>query len=102
MGLGVGTNNFSELISLNNLLHFALAHSFNHLQIFSDSKIIINWFNKISAFHVHSIKNILDEILILKEQFNYIMLHVNIFTGNVTRLLANYPRRLRHIPKACG
>lgn len=49
IGLEVGTNNFAELISLRHLLHFALAHSCNHLHIFGDSKIIINWFNNTNS-----------------------------------------------------
>lgn len=72
MGLWIGTNNFDELISLIHLLHFSLAHDCIHIQIFRDSKIIINWFNNTYACHVHSLRNILDEIMLLKSQFDYI------------------------------
>lgn len=72
MGLGMGKNNYAELISLTHLLHFSLAHACNHIQIFEYSKIIINWFNNISTSRMHSLRNILDEIMILKAQFNYI------------------------------
>ena len=66
MGLGVGNNNFAELISLRHLLHFALAHECRHLQIFGDSKIIINWFNNTFSCHVHSLRNIFDDAMHLK------------------------------------
>eukprot|EP00253_Pinus_taeda_P006389 PITA_06389 len=45
MGLGRGTNNFAEIISLRHLLHFALGHNCLHIHIFGDSNIIIDWFN---------------------------------------------------------
>ena len=72
MGLGVGTNNYAELISLRHLLYFALNQNCRHLQIFGDSKIVINWFNCTSACYVHSLKNILDDALFLKSQFDQI------------------------------
>lgn len=73
MGLGEGTNNFAELITLRHLLHFALAHSCNNIQIFGDSKIIINWFNSINNCDAQSLRNILDEIMVYKAQFNSII-----------------------------
>lgn len=94
MGLGVGTNNYVELISLRHLLHFSLTHACNHIHIFGDSQIIINWFNNIFACHMHSLRNILDEIMILKAQFTISL--VNIFTMNVIWLLTNFARP-RHI-----
>ena len=42
MGLGAGTNNFAELITLRHLLHFSLGHHCININIFGDSKIIIN------------------------------------------------------------
>ncbi len=42
LGLGGGTNNYAELITLRHLLHFSLGHKCINLQIFGDSKIIIN------------------------------------------------------------
>lgn len=72
MGLGVGTNNFAELITLQHLLHFSLGHHCINLNIFGDSKIIINWFNNITACHIHTLGNLLDEFNIFKAQFNNI------------------------------
>lgn len=54
MGLEAGTNNFAELITLRHLLHFSLGHQCHNLNIFGDSKIIINWFNSISTCHIHT------------------------------------------------
>jgi len=73
MGLGEGTNNYAEFITLRHLLHFALAHSCNNIQIFGDSQIIINWFNNKNRCHAHSLRNILDEIMVYKAQFNSII-----------------------------
>lgn len=72
MCLGVGTNNFAELITLRHLLYFSLGHHCINLNIFGDSKIIINWFNDITACHIHTLSNILNEVNIFKAQFNNI------------------------------
>lgn len=69
MGLGPGTNNFAEIISLRHLLHFALGHNCLHIHIFGDSKIIIDWFNNTTECHTHTLLNILEDINILKAQF---------------------------------
>lgn len=71
-GLGTGTNNFAELITLRHLLHFALSHHFTCINIFGDSKIIINWFNNISSCHIHTLSIILNEVLELEAAFNNI------------------------------
>jgi len=75
MGLGIGSNNFAEIITLQHLLHFALGHNCMHIHIYGDSKIIIDWFNNITIFHTHTLSNILDEINILKAQFIDISCH---------------------------
>lgn len=71
-GLGAGTNNFAELITLRHLLHFALSHHCNSINIFGDSQIIINWINGTSTCHMHTLSIILNEVLELKATFNYI------------------------------
>jgi len=70
MGLGVGLNNFTELITLRHLMHFSLGHNCMSINIYGDSKIIIDWFNNITACHTHTLSNILDEINIFKAHFN--------------------------------
>eukprot|EP00253_Pinus_taeda_P004952 PITA_04952 len=71
-GLGRGSNNFAELITLRHLLHFALGHNIDCINIFGDSKIIVNWFNNTSNCHVHTLSIILHEILGFKAAFNII------------------------------
>lgn len=71
-GLGMGTNNFAELITLIHLLHFALGHNISNINIFGDSKIIINWFNINSICHIHTLNIILHEIQDFKAAFNLI------------------------------
>jgi len=72
MGLGAGTNNFVELITLRHLLHFSFGHQCYNLNIFGDSKIIINCFNSIYVRHIHTLSNILNEVNIFKAEFNNI------------------------------
>lgn len=71
LGFGGVTNNFAELITLCHLLHFSLGHDC----IFGDSKIIINWFNNVSACHAHTLRHILGVVILLKSQFNRISCH---------------------------
>lgn len=107
MGLGLGTNNFVELISIRHLLHFSLAHACYHLRIFGDSKIIISWFNNIFTCHVHTLKNILDDIMILKAQFNYVSCqHIykecNIAIDQISKEVVAHPRGLWLIQEQIG
>lgn len=75
MGLGEGTNNYAELITLIHLLHFALAHDCTTIQLFGDSKININCFNNKNHCHAISLRNIFDEVIIFKAVFNTISCH---------------------------
>lgn len=73
LGLGAGTNNYVELITLRHLLlHFALGHHCTSINIFGDSKIIINWFNGITDCHIHTLSIILNEVYNFKAAFNNI------------------------------
>ena len=42
-GLGLGTNNYAELLALKLLIILALKQGFQSLQIFGDSQLVINW-----------------------------------------------------------
>ena len=41
-GLGMGTNNFAQLLSLKALLTLALEHEIHTLEIFGDYQLVIN------------------------------------------------------------
>eukprot|EP00253_Pinus_taeda_P012292 PITA_12292 len=71
-GLGTGSNNYAELITLRHLLHFALGHNITCINIFGDSKIIIDWFNNNAICHIHTLNIILHEIQEFKSAFNNI------------------------------
>jgi hypothetical protein len=43
LGLGQGTNNHAELLTLKLLLAFAKENDLRHIQIFGDSQIVVNW-----------------------------------------------------------
>ena len=62
MGLGEGTNNFAELLSLKLLLQFALEKGCKHLQIFGDSLIIINWVNKVQQCRTLALITLFEEV----------------------------------------
>jgi len=61
-GLGLGSNNYSELMALKLLLIFAVEKNIKQLQIFGDSMIIINWANKTHICHIMRPIPILEEI----------------------------------------
>ena len=42
-GLGLGTNNFAELMAIKLLITLALKHEIHTLQIFGDSQLVIKW-----------------------------------------------------------
>ena len=71
VGLGHGKNNFPEIMSLK-LLLFAIEKKIRHIQIFRDSQLIVNWFNDVSRFNVHTFGPIPEEIFMLKQSFDYI------------------------------
>lgn len=62
MGLGRGTYNYAELVTAKNLIHFALLKRCTNLQLFGDSKLVINWINKNHICNAYTMKHILDEI----------------------------------------
>ena len=46
LGLGAGTNNYAELMTLKLLLCFTIERNCRNLQVFGDSMVVINWLNK--------------------------------------------------------
>lgn len=74
-GLGPCTNNSPELYNLKLLLLFALEKGCRLLQIFGDSKVIFDCFSQNSTCHMHTLINILDNVLFIKGQFDLITSH---------------------------
>ena len=72
MGLGAGTKNYGELLSLKLLLQFALEKGCRNLQIFGDSLIIINWVNKIQHCRTLSLNTLYEEVTRLWTFFYHI------------------------------
>jgi len=72
MGLGLGTNNHAELISLRHLLYFAIKKNCRNLQIFGDSKNVTDWFNNTVVCSSYSLKNVLEEIVFFKTFFDQV------------------------------
>ena len=71
-GFGEGTNNFAELSALIFLMSKNLEWGVQMLQIFGDSKIIINWANGFQRCHFIRLVPLLDEVLLLKQHFDFI------------------------------
>ena len=71
-GLGRGSNNYAELMSLRLLMLFALEQGCLSLQIFGDSMLVIDWEKEIKQCHVMVLLPILEEVIRLKQSFNQI------------------------------
>lgn len=72
MGLGHGTNNHAELISLQHLNYFAILQHCRKLQIFGDSKNVIEWFNNTASCNSYTLRSLMDEIVFFKTYFDHI------------------------------
>lgn len=72
LGLGPGTNNHAELITLRHLIYFAMTKNCQQIQIFGDSRTVVDWFNNKSNCHAYSLKHILEEIVFFKTFFDQI------------------------------
>lgn len=72
MGIGEGTNNYVELITLQHLIHFSILKHCRHIQIFGDPKIVLNWCNNTATCHAYTLRTIMDDIAFLKKHFNHV------------------------------
>ena len=72
VGLGRGTNNYDELMTLRLLLLFTLEQGCMSLQVYGDSLLVIEWAKELIQCHVVLLLPILEEVLLIKHQFNYI------------------------------
>jgi len=68
-GLGGGSNNYAELMTLRLLLLYALEQGCLSLQVFGDSLLVIEWAKEIQKCNVTRLFPILEEVLLLKQQF---------------------------------
>ena len=71
-GLGRGSNNYAELMTLRLLLLFTLEQGCLSLQVFGDSMLVIEWEKENVQCHVMILIPILEEVIHLKQQFNHI------------------------------
>jgi ribonuclease HI len=72
VGLGNGTNNYSELLALKLLILFVVEQGCRTLQVFGDSLVIINWTNGIHRCHVSRFLPLLEDVLHIKSLFDSI------------------------------
>jgi ribonuclease HI len=69
-GLGTGTNNYAELMSLKLLIAFALEKNCKMLIVFGDSKNVINWINGTQRCTNIRLANIVEDIKFLQTAFD--------------------------------
>jgi len=62
MGLGAGTNNYAEIMSIKLLLIFAFEKGIKRLSTLGDSMNVINWINQTQACRNVRLANILSSI----------------------------------------
>lgn len=74
MGLGRGTNNYAELMSLKLLPLFTREKGIQQLQIFGDSMNVINWTRKHQTCHSIFLCPILEEIFRLLDTFDTVVI----------------------------
>jgi ribonuclease HI len=70
MGLGRGSNNYAELMSLKLLLLFAKEKNGNTINIFSDSQIVVNWVRKTKIYQNPLFLPIFEEIQRIAPSFD--------------------------------
>ena len=71
-GLGEGSNNYAEVMSLKLILLLAVEKNIRKINIMGDSLLIINWANKHSECHTLRLRPILEEIHLLVTRFDHI------------------------------
>ena len=75
IGLGDGTNNYAEILSLKMLLVFAIEHSVKDLSIYGDSMNVINWTKGTQRCLNLNLENLMDEVLMLLSYFESFSCH---------------------------
>ena len=77
VGLGQGSNNFAELKALHLLLCWLISKQINQIQIFGDSRNVVNWFNGTQQCRNFILLPLLKEIRRLKSFFSEIsVIHI--------------------------
>jgi ribonuclease HI len=71
MGMGPGTNNFSEMMSLKLLLLFSKENNVTSIHIFGDSQTVVNWAKRYHHFHNILLLSILEEVYGLVDSFDF-------------------------------
>lgn len=92
-GFGIGSNYFAELMSLKLTLLFALEKGYKKLQVFGDSKLVIDWFNRTTLYHTGTPYTISRGGRHICLGINLMTSYVQIFTGRETPFLISYPRK---------
>ena len=71
MGMGAGTNNFAEILSLKLLLIFAVEKGIKRLTVLGDSMNVVNWTKQTQACRNVRLANILLSIETIIQTFDF-------------------------------
>jgi ribonuclease HI len=74
-GLGVGTNNCVELMSLKLIMAFALEYNCKVITVYGDSKHVINWINGTQRCTNIRLSHIVEDIKSLQHAFDSFTYH---------------------------
>jgi ribonuclease HI len=69
-GLGMGTNNFFELLSLKLLIAFVIEKGCHSLNVFGDSMNVINWIRGTQRCSNTRLSTLVEEITLLQISFD--------------------------------
>ena len=89
VGLGIGTNNYAELLGLKLLLTLSLDNNFKKLQIFCDSQLVINWVSGKYRVQIVQLAQIFIEVNRLDDMFDSVdFLHIYHECNTLANILA--------------
>ena len=93
---GVGTNSRAELLALWSLLSFASNLGISSLQIFGDSKLIVDWYKDQADFRSLSLMHWMERILHLNSTFSlttiqHVFREVNTTADRLSKLALEAP-----------
>ena len=71
-GFGEGTNNFAELRDLRLLLLKTLEWGVTSLQVFGDSRVILDWARGNTICNILHLRPLLEEVKLISSRFNLI------------------------------
>jgi hypothetical protein len=89
--VGLGTNNRGELIALWVLLNFAQDKGIRNIQVFGDSKLVVDWFKGRAQLVILALLPWQHRIRELQEAYDFVTIE-HVYWNSIIRLM-HFPRR---------